>query len=76
MKSNQFQLVNMAGGRHGGTHRMRADGRLPLRAVRALAHAPFGGYHFSGPAAPAAAVAWRALRDEALDQCVSVFDLV
>lgn len=39
MKSNEFQLVNMAGGRHGGTYRMRADGRLPLRAVRALVHA-------------------------------------
>lgn len=76
MQSNQFVLVNLTGGTHGGTHRMRADGRLPLRAVRALVDAPFGGYHFSGPAAPAAAVAWRTLRDEALDQCVSVLDLV
>lgn len=75
MKSNEFQLINMAGGRHGGTHRMRADGRLPLRAVRALVHAPYGGYNFAGPAATAALVAWRYLRDEAYAQCVSVFDL-
>jgi len=76
MKSNEFQLINMAGGRHGGTHRMRADGRLPLRAVRALVHAPYRGYSFAGPAATDALVAWRYLRDEAYAQCVSVFDLV
>jgi hypothetical protein len=76
MQSNQFTLANLTGGTHGGTYRLRANGRLPLRAVRALVDAPFGGYSFAGPAASAAAVAWRALRDDALDQCVSVLDLV
>ena len=76
MKSNQFSLVNLAGGTHGGIYRLRADGRLPLRAVRALVDAPYGGYSFAGPAASAASSAWRSLRDDALDQCVSVLDLV
>ncbi len=64
MQSNQFQLINIAGG-SGGTYRLRRDGTLSLRAVRALENAPWRGWHFSGPAAGAALAQWEWLRHEA-----------
>lgn len=64
MQVNQFTLINRAGG-SGGTYRLRRDGSLSLRAVRALEDAPFCGYGFVGPAASAAILAWATLRVEA-----------
>ena len=64
MKSNQFELINFAGG-SGGTYSLRKDGTLSLRAVRALSDQPFQGYGFIGPAASAAITAWATLKVEA-----------
>ena len=64
MQSNQFQLINIAGG-SGGTYRLRRDGTLSLRAVRALQDAPWCGWSFSGPAASQAITQWEYLRHEA-----------
>ena len=64
MQVNQFRLINRAGG-SGGTYRLRTDGSLSLRAVRALSDAPFCGWGFTGPGASAAIAAWETLRVEA-----------
>ena len=66
MQVNQFRLINIAGG-SGGTYRLRRDGTLSLRAVRALENAPWRGWHFNGPAAGAALAQWEELRDAAHD---------
>ena len=62
----QFSLHNIAGG-SGGTYRLRADGTLSRRAIRALSNTPFGGWLFSGRAAATASAAWRDLQDRAHD---------
>ena len=56
MKSNEFTLINIAGG-SGGTYRIH-DGRLTERAIRAIQDAPHGGWEFRGPAAAEAAQLW------------------
>lgn len=70
----QFSLYTIAGG-SGGTYRLRADGTLSRRAIRALINTPFGGWLFAGPAAAAAGAAWRDLRDRAYDAGLSPLEI-
>ena len=72
--TNTFILINAAGG-SGGTYRLTKDGHLPLRAIRALIDAPWGGWDIVGPAAFAAIDQWRHVSRRAWDAGISPVDI-